>query len=99
MIVTFTGKIYKGTGATLVGTKTGGYNMTFDCTSIKDWKNKKVDDFIFDIELVEIPYKAEGTIQFTKTYDSSTGVLTINRSRIIGEGVIQFTANVYTIEN
>ena len=98
-LITFIGKIYKGSNLTLVGTTSGGYTVTLDCTSIKDWKNKTADDFIVEIKNVEIPYEASGTMNFSKTYDSATGKLTITRSKLVGEGIIQFSANVYAIAN
>jgi len=96
-IITFSGNIYASTEATLVGSGTGGYTINIDCTSVNNWQNKTKDDFALDLRWVEIPDKATGTMSFAKTYNSSTGVLTVTRSAIQGTGLITFLIDVYAL--
>jgi len=95
-IITFYGNIYVTTEATRVDSQSGGYNINIDCTKVDDWKNKMVNNFITDLKWVTIPEDAVGTMTFSKTYDSSTGSLNINRSSIVGNGIITFLVDLYT---
>ena len=73
-----------------------GYTENIDCTNIKNWKNLSVENFFLDIEQVVIPGEATGTMTFSKTYNPNTGILTINRSSIVGPGfIITFNCNIY----
>jgi len=99
-LVTFSGNLYASAHETkLLTSVSGGYQVIIDCTSLSDWQSLTVDDFLIDLKKVEIPFEATGTMAFTKSYDNSTGNLTINRSRIKGEGVIQFTIDVFYVSN
>ena len=96
--IIFTGNIYARTEAELVESKSGGYVISVDCKNTEDWQNKTVNDFAIDLKSVEIPDYAIGTMIFTKTYNSTQGTLTVNRSSIKGDGfIISFYIDVYSL--
>ena len=95
-VITFKGRIFVTTDATLVGNQSAGYNMSFDCTKVNNWNTKTVNNFITDLKWVTIPEDAEGTMTFTKSYDANTGKLNITRTAIVGNGIITFSVNLYT---
>jgi len=80
----------------LVGSATGGYTITIDCKNVKNWNKKTKDDFYVDYKSVEIPEEAFGTMTFSKSYNASTGILTLTRTSIQGTGIILFTVDVYS---
>lgn len=95
--ILFNGHIYASEKADLLFEgASGGYNITVDCTSVDDWQEKTKDDFFIDLNWVLIPNEAYGTMNFTKSYDSTTGKLTITRSAIVGSGIISFEVDVYS---
>lgn len=95
-IIQFTANIYASFQPVLVGNVTGAYSTTIDCTGVTDWQSRTADDFIMDIIWIDLPSEITGTMYFTKSYNPSTGKLTINRSSIIGNGTVTFNANIYT---
>jgi len=98
-MISFTSNIYvKEKNVVSLGTNTGGYFIYFDCTGIENYKNKTVDNFVIDLKSVEIPDMAVGTMNFSKSYDSTTGTLSVNRSSIVGDGfIISFTIEAFAI--
>ena len=79
-----------------VGNVTGDYTATIDCTGVTEWQSRTVDDFIMDIKWIDLPAEITGTATFTKSYNATTGQLTITRSSLQGNGTVTFNADVYT---
>ena len=66
-----------------VGVVSGGYSTNIDSTGVAGWSSLTADNFFLDITQLEVPGEAVGTMNFSKSYDSSTGVLTLNRTAIV----------------
>lgn len=65
-----------------VGDISGSYTGDIDCTKLENYNELTKDNFFFESETIDVP-GCYGEMTFTKSYNSSTGVLTINRSSII----------------
>ena len=79
-----------------VGVVSGGYSTNIDTTGIVGWQSLNAENLFLDITSIEVPDYAKGTMNFSKLYNSSTGIFTINRTSIWGPGfIIQFNANIY----
>lgn len=95
-VIQFTANIFASFQPVFVGNVTGDYKATIDCTGVTDWQSRTVDDFIIDIKWMDLPDLITGTCYITKSYNPSTGILTINRSSLQGNGTVTFNADVYT---
>lgn len=96
-VVSFTGKIYTGEYIQFLSSMQGGYSINFDCSSIENYKGKSIDNFLIDYKWVNVPNAATGTIKFVKSYDSNTGILSISRNSITGNGTITFGVDIYAL--
>ena len=95
--LSFSGKVRAGTGLTKVASnQQGGYTISVNCTSVPDYKKRTADDFIVDYKKIIVPSECTGTMQFTKSYNANSGILTINRSSITGSTIINFVVDVYS---
>jgi hypothetical protein len=81
-----------------ISTTSGNVTLTFDCTGVEDYQNKKAKDFVYDITQVAIPSAITGTTTFAKKYDPTTGILTITREVISSDTEITYKATLYTVE-
>ena len=95
-VIQFTANIFASFQPVFVGNVTGDYTAKIDCTGVTDWKTRTVNDFIIDIKWMDLPDEITGTCYITKSYNASTGILTINRSSLQGNGTVTFNADVYT---
>ena len=103
--ITYSGMVHMLSNPMLIANKEGSYSISIDCTNVSNYKNMIVDDFYYEIDWLnapEAPYSTDselngvdGTITFTKNYNASTGILTIQRSSIKGTGTVTFAVNVY----
>ncbi len=78
-----------------VGNVDGTYSSEIDCTHVPNYKNLTADNFLFNVEEINIPEPAHGTLTFTKTYNPNTGKLTVARNSITGHGTISFKGQIY----
>ena len=95
-VIQFAANIYASFQPVFVGNVTGGYSATIDCTSVTEWESRTVNDFIIDIKWIDFPEEITGKCTFSKSYNASTGKLTITRSSLQGKGTVTFNADVYT---
>ena len=65
-----------------IGNINGIYDASIITTSMSNYKNLSKDNFIYEISSINLPDNNSGIINFSKSYNSSTGNLVINRSRI-----------------
>ena len=103
--ITYSGYVHMLSNPILIANKEGSYSISIDCTGVNNYKNMTVADFYYEIDWLNAPealYETgselngvNGTINFTKSYNSSTGILTIQRSSIKGTGTVKFSVNVY----
>ena len=103
--ITYSGYVHMLSNPVLIANKEGNYNISIDCTGVNNYKNMNANDFYYEIDWLDAPEKpyetgsesngVNGTINFTKTYNASTGILTIQRSSIQGTGTVTFSVNVY----
>lgn len=103
--ITYSGYVHMLSNPVLIANKEGSYNISIDCTGVNNYKNMTADDFYYEIDWLDAPEKpyetgselngVNGTINFTKSYNASTGILTIQRSSITGTGTVTFSVNVY----
>ena len=89
------GVVYVSTTAKLIKNITISKTATIDCTGIADFTNKTASDFIIDLKWVDYPDEDYGTMSISKSYNASTGTLTISRTSISGGGTITFNLDVY----
>lgn len=82
----------------LLTTATGDYTLTIDCSSVPNYMDKEVNDFLIDLTQIYYPSTVYGTMYFSKTYDSKTGILTLKRSSIKGNGLIKWWVNIYYLD-
>lgn len=97
-LIEFDGVLYGNISPVFVGSYSSGYSITIDCTGVKNWKNRTENDFIVQIISLDVPEDATGEINYTKTYNSSTGILSLSRNSVTGQGIITTNFEVYTIQ-
>lgn len=103
--ITYSGIVNMISNPKLVASGQGTYSISLDLKEIEGYQNMTAEDFYYEIIWLDAPQEpyeenselmgVSGTITFTKTYNSSTGMLTINRSSIKGTGVVTFFVNIY----
>ena len=103
--ITYSGMVHMLSNPILIANKEGSYSISIDCTNVSNYRNMTADDFYYETDWLnapEAPYSTDselngvdGTITFTKNYNASTGILTIQRSSIKGTGTVTFAVNVY----
>lgn len=106
--ITYSGKVHMIKNPKLVATASGNYSISINLTSLEKYSSMTADDFYYEItQLIapEAPYEADsetmgvsGDITISKSYNASTGILTIQRSSIKGTGTLSFEVNVYIVK-
>lgn len=106
--ITYSGKLHMIKNPTLIAEGEGTYIITIDCTNILNYQDMTADDFYYEIDWLDAPDEpysedsnlngVSGTMTFTKTYNPSTGKLTIQRSSITGTGTVKFAVKVYIVK-
>lgn len=74
-----------------------GYNTTINITKFSEYKTISASDIILELDYIKLPNQNSGTADITKTYNSTTGVLTLKRSAVGGSGTVNFQGNLYAI--
>lgn len=74
-----------------------GYNTNINITKFTEYKTISASDIILELDYIKLPSKNSGTADITKTYNATTGVLTLKRSAVGGSGTVNFKGNLYAI--
>ncbi len=73
----------------------GDSQANVNISSVPNYKNLTKDNFYFDLVSVTLPGYIYGTVKFTDSYNSSTGIYSINRNSVYGDGTLSFSGNLY----
>ena len=92
--ISVVGIIYVNDNLEFLTNATGGYSTTIDCTSIENYKDLSIIDFFIDFRYLKFTGNS-GSVTISKSYNASTGKLTISRGSLGGTVTAYFNIDVY----